>query len=91
MKKRELAILGITMQHEKIGGKLNMGWSNKDKTVALSICGNKESLIKYLTKDTENFPIKELYRIGRLLQTGNYIKSYDYGDMSRIEKWTQLP
>ncbi len=64
---RELAILGITMQHEKIGKKLNMGWSDKNMSVALSICGDKEEITKLLTEDTKNFPIKELYHIWHLL------------------------
>ena len=46
--------------------------------------------IKYLARDTKNFPTKELYRIGHLLQTGNYVKaSYNLDNASRIEKWSQ--
>ena len=90
MNTRELAILGIATQYEKIGGKINMGWHNEEISIALIICGNKKDLISYLTKDTKSFHTKELYRIGHLLQTGNYVKaSYNLDNASRIEKWSQ--
>ena len=90
MNTRELAILGIATQYEKIGGKINMGWDYEEISIAIIICSNKKDLINYLTKDNKNFPTKELYRIGHLLQTGNYVKaSYNLDDTSRIKKWSQ--
>ncbi len=66
-----------------------MGWHNEEMSIALIICSNKKDLIKYLARDTKNFPTKELYRIGHLLQTGNYVKAYNFDNASRIEKWSQ--